>query len=67
MRKVIAFIGVEGSGKDFSCQRLLMTKGFEKMAFADCLRDVAFQTIGIPYKYGIQKYEELKKLIYLMT
>lgn len=61
MRKVRAFIGCEGSGKDYSCQRLLMTKGFERMAFADCLRDIAFQTVGIPYDEGVQKYEELKK------
>ena len=38
MRKVIAFCGVEGSGKDYSCQRLLMTKGYEKAAFATSLR-----------------------------
>lgn len=61
MRKVIAFCGVEGSGKDYSCQRLLMTKGFEKAAFADCLRDIAFKTLGIPYNEGMLHYEELKK------
>ena len=60
-RKVLAFVGVEGSGKDYSCQRLLMTKGFEKAAFADCLRDVAFSTLGIPFNEGMLKYEELKQ------
>ena len=38
-----------------------MTKGFEKAAFADCLRDVAFQIFGIPFNEGMLHYEELKK------
>lgn len=61
MRKVIAFIGVEGSGKGYSCQRLLMTKGFKKTSFANTLRDVAFHTIGMTFEEGMKKYEELKQ------
>ena len=60
MRKLIAFIGVEGSGKGYSCQRLLMTRGFQKFSFADCLRDIAFHTIGISFEEGMKRYEELK-------
>ena len=60
-RKVIAFCGVEKSGKDYSCQRLLMTKGFTKLAFADPLRDIAFHILGMPFEEGMKEYEELKK------
>ena len=61
MRRVIAFCGFEQSGKDYSCQRLLMTKGFEKVAFADALRESAFKILGIPYEEGMSKYNELKE------
>lgn len=61
IREIIAFVGPEGSGKDYSCQRLLMTKGFEKVAFADILRDVAFLTLGMDFAEGMENYEELKK------
>lgn len=60
-RKIRAFCGVQGSGKSYSTARLMMTKGYKAVAFADALRDVAFKTIGIPFEEGIQKYEELKK------
>ena len=60
MRKVIAFCGFAQSGKGYSCKRLMMTKGFVKTSFADTLRDIAFKTIGVPYKEGMEKYEELK-------
>ena len=61
MRKIRAFIGVEGSGKGYSCQRLLMTKGFAKLSFADCLRDIAFNTLGFSFEDGMKRYEELKQ------
>ena len=61
MRKVIAFCGFESSGKGYSCQRLMMTKGFIKTSFANTLREVAFNTIGIPFKEGMKQYDELKK------
>lgn len=60
MRKVIAFCGFEQSGKGYSCKRLLMTKGFVKTSFANALRNVAFKTLGIDPKEGMEKYEELK-------
>lgn len=60
MRKVIAFCGFEQSGKDYSCQRLMMTMGFKKVAFADALRESAFKIIGVPYEEGMKRYEELK-------
>ena len=60
-RKIRAFCGVEGSGKSFSTLRLMMTKGYKSLAFADALRDVAFKTIGIPFDEGMKKYDELKQ------
>lgn len=60
MRKVIAFCGFEQSGKNYSCQRLMMTMGFVKTSFANTLRDVAFSTLGIPFDEGMEHYEELK-------
>ena len=61
MRKVIAFCGFESSGKSYSTKRLMMTMGFIKTSFANTLRDVAFNAIGIPFDEGMQKYDELKK------
>ena len=60
-RKVIAFCGFEQSGKDYSAQRLMMTKGFKKAAFANALRKIAFGVIGIPFEEGMKNYEELKQ------
>lgn len=59
-KHVVAFIGVAGSGKDFQCSRLVEL-GYEKMAFADALREISFAALGIPYDEGIEKYEELKR------
>ena len=60
-RKVIAFCGFEQTGKDYSCRRLITTMGFEKVAFADALREVAFNITGFPIEEGMVKYEDLKK------
>ena len=60
-RKVVAYCGFEKTGKDYSCQRLIETMGFEKVAFADALRESAFCILGIPVKEGMERYEELKK------
>ena len=60
-RKVIAFCGKAGSGKDYSAQRLMMTRGFKRAAFADTLRDVAFQVIGMSFEDGMKQYDELKQ------
>ena len=61
MKKVIAFCGFESSGKSYSAKRLMTTMGFEKISFANTLRDIAFSTIGIPFDEGMLKYDELKK------
>ena len=61
MRKIRAFCGKAGSGKDYSAQRLMMTKGFKKAAFADALREIAFDIIGIPFEEGMKRYDELKQ------
>lgn len=61
MRKVLAFCGNEGSGKSYSAKRLMMTKGFKSVAYADALREVAFKTLGMSYEEGMEKYEELKR------
>ena len=61
MRKVIAFCGFEQSGKSYSAKRLMATMGFKHVAFADALRDVAFNVIGMNFKEGMKKYEELKR------
>ena len=59
MRKVLAFVGTEGSGKTFSCQRLLMTKGFKKVSFANSLRDIAYLTLDIKDRTP-EQYDKLK-------
>ena len=61
MRKVIAFCGFESSGKSYSAKRLFTTMGFAKVSFADTLRDIAFNTIGLSYEEGMKKYAELKQ------
>ena len=61
MRKVRAFCGIEKSGKDYSVKRLVTTMGFKRVAFADLLREMAFNTIGMDFKTGMERYEELKE------
>lgn len=61
MKEVIAFCGFESSGKSYSARRLFMTMGFEKVSFANILREVAFKTIGLSFEEGMKKYDELKK------
>lgn len=58
-RKIVAFVGRAGSGKDYQCS-LLTEKGYRKVAFADALRDIAFSCFDIPYEFGMQRYEEMK-------
>lgn len=48
------------SGKDYSAIRLMRTRGFKKVAYADALREVAFNVLGIPFEEGMKKYNELK-------
>lgn len=61
MRKVIAFCGKAGSGKDYSAQRLFRTMGFKTVAYADALRDIAFEIIGVPFDIGMKCYDRLKQ------
>ena len=58
-RQIVAFVGRQGSGKDFQCN-LLVDKGYKKVAFADALRDIAFSSFGIPLPFGMQRYDEMK-------
>lgn len=60
-RKIIAFCGFEQSGKDYSCKRLMTTKGFAKVAFADALREISFKLLGYTVEEGMKNYEELKQ------
>lgn len=55
-------INVTGnSGKDYSCKRLITTRGYMKVAFADALRDIAFSIIGVTHEEGTKNYEQLKQ------
>ena len=49
------------SGKSYSTKRLMMTMGFVKTSFANSLRDIAFNTIGMTLEDGMKNYDELKK------
>ncbi|MFQ6777705.1 MAG: hypothetical protein ACLRFI_00180 [Alphaproteobacteria bacterium] len=60
-RKIIAFTGKAGSGKDYRCQELVDNFGYKKLAFADTLKKFAFYILGFSYEYGMEHYEELKR------
>ena len=59
-RKIIAFAGKAGSGKNYRCEQLVKNQGFKTMAYAAALRKIIFTTLGIPYAYGMAHYDELK-------
>ena len=59
-RRIVAFAGKAGSGKDFRCQQLVKQGNFKSMAFADALRDIAFSSLGIDKELGQKYYEDLK-------
>lgn len=59
-RSIFAFIGRAGSGKGYKCT-LLEKTGFKRLSFAEPLRRVLSATIGMPYEYFIENYEELKQ------
>ena len=46
-REVIAFIGRQGSGKSYQSNKLVSERGFKKLSFADPLREIAFNVIGM--------------------
>ena len=52
MRKIVAFAGVQGGGKDYRCQQLLKQGDYKKIAFADALRKIAFTSLGIKVDKG---------------
>lgn len=60
-RKIVAFAGKAGSGKDFRCNTLVAHHGYKKLAFADALRRIAFVTLGYDYEWGMAHYDELKQ------
>ena len=60
LTKVKAFIGYERSGKDYQCDRLVK-QGWKKVSFADPLRKIAFKVIGLDFKEGMARYNDLKK------
>lgn len=59
-RKITAFAGVQGSGKDYRCQQLLKQGNYKKMAFADALRKIAFTSLGVKVDKGLENYEWMK-------
>ena len=59
-RKIVAFAGVQGSGKDYRCTQFVKQGNYKKMAFADALRKIAFTSLGIPVDKGMNNYEWLK-------
>lgn len=59
MRKIIAFTGRAGSGKDYQCN-LLVDKGYKKLAFADALRKIACATLNLSYDESMKIYDSLK-------
>ena len=61
MRKLVAFLGMEGSGKTTNAQKLVDDCGFKKYSFADALREMAFKIIGIDYEEGMKNYSVLKQ------
>ena len=65
-RKIRAFCGKAGSGKSYSTSRLIETMNFEKISFADPLRDIAFQVIGVPFDKGMQHYRKLKETKHIL-
>lgn len=60
-REVIAFIGRQGSGKSYQSKTLVKERGFKKLSFADPLREIAFNVIGMNFKEGMKQYDELKR------
>lgn len=59
-RKIVAFAGVQGSGKDYRCSQLVKQGNYKRMAFADALRRIAFTSLGIPIDKGTANYEWMK-------
>lgn len=65
-KEIIAFIGRAGSGKDYQC-KLLEEKGYKHVAFADALRHIAFNVLGLTYEEGMKQYDFLKENACIMV
>ena len=65
-KEIVAFIGRAGSGKDYQC-KLLVDKGYKQLAFADALRKIAFNVLGLTYEEGMAQYDFLKENACLMV
>lgn len=61
IREVIALIGRQGSGKSYQSKKLVEERKFVKLSFADPLREIAFNVIGMDFESGMEKYAELKQ------
>lgn len=59
--KVVLFCGRMGSGKDYQCQKLVNEQGYKQIAFADALREIAFNSLCVPLELGMAHYDYLKK------
>lgn len=63
LSEIKAFVGVLGSGKSFQCEKLIKEKGFIKLSFADCLRDMVWKMLG--WKPNTpEEYDLFKKGLY---
>ena len=59
MKKVIAFIGFEGSGKDYQTNKILQDKSYTRIGMSDAIREKAFKSCDIKPIYG-KEYEKWK-------
>ena len=58
-KQIVAFIGRAGSGKDYQ-SKLLIDKGYTKIAFADALRDITAQIVRWPLDDLYKIYDDFK-------
>lgn len=62
MKKIKAFVGVIGSGKDYQC-KLLEQKGYKRIAFADSLRELTWRIFNWRPQNELE-YDEFKKQLF---
>lgn len=58
-KQIIAFCGKAGSGKDYSSDLLVKEQGFVKVSFANNLRKVAYEILGLK-ELNNEEYTKLK-------
>lgn len=68
MKKIIAFIGVRGSGKDYCANATMESSklsGYKKLkvGFSDSVRNTTFQELNV-YPKTPEEYDEFKKTVY---